>query len=305
MLQIRNLKKTFGKHKALDGLSMEISRGALYGFVGPNGAGKTTTMKIIASLLGADSGSVLVDGVDALRYPTIVKTRIGYMPDFFGVYDNLTVREYMEFYASIYKIAGSTAKGRIDELLELVRLRDKSMEMVDELSRGMKQQLCLARTLIHNPQLLILDEPASGLEPRARIELQKILHSLSDQKITILLSSHLLQELSEVCTHIGIIDSGKLLVQGSVKDIMARQSSENPMFIRVMDGLETAILILKENPLVTNISSNEKVISFNFQADELEEAKLLQSMITRGVTLSSFHRDEGNLEEVFLRLTQA
>ena len=261
-------------------------------------------MKIIASLLGADSGSVLVDGVDALRYPTIVKTRIGYMPDFFGVYDNLTVREYMEFYASIYKIARSTAKGRIDELLELVHLRDKSMEMVDELSRGMKQQLCLARTLIHNPQLLILDEPASGLEPRARIELQKILHSLSDQKITILLSSHLLQELSEVCTHIGIIDSGKLLVQGSVKDIMARQSSENPMFIRVMDGLETAILILKENPLVTNISSNEKVISFNFQADELEEAKLLQSMITRGVTLSSFHRDEGNLEEVFLRLTQ-
>jgi ABC-2 type transport system ATP-binding protein len=261
-------------------------------------------MKIIATLLGADSGIVMVDGVDAIRFPAIVKHRIGYMPDFFGVYDNLTVREYMEFYASIYKIAGSAANRRIDELLDLVRLRDKDKEMVDELSRGMKQQLCLARTLIHSPQLLILDEPASGLEPRARIELQKILQALSDQKVTILLSSHLLQELSEVCTHIGIIDSGKILVQGSVKDIMARQVSENPMFIRVIEGLETAISLLKENPLVTNISSNEKVISFNFPADEVQEAKLLQSMITRGVNLSSFHRDEGNLEEVFLRLTQ-
>jgi ABC-2 type transport system ATP-binding protein len=304
MLQIRNLSKTYGKHKALDGLSMEIARGSLYGFVGPNGAGKTTTMKIIATLLGADSGIVMVDGVDALRYPAIVKHRIGYMPDFFGVYDNLTVREYMEFYASIYKLAGNVANRRIDELLDLVRLRDKASEMVDDLSRGMKQQLCLARTLIHNPQLLILDEPASGLEPRARIELQKILQSLSEQKVTILLSSHLLQELSEVCTHIGIIDSGKILVQGSVKDIMARQVSENPMFIRVIEGIETAISLLKGNPLVTNIASNEKVISFNFQADEAQEAKLLQSMIHRGVILSSFHRDEGNLEEVFLRLTQ-
>lgn len=304
MLQIRNLSKSYGKHKALDGLSMEITRGSLYGFVGPNGAGKTTTMKIIATLLGADSGHVMVDGVDALRFPAIVKHRIGYMPDFFGVYDNLTVREYMEFYASIYKITGSVANRRIDELLDLVRLRKKDMEMVDELSRGMKQQLCLARTMIHNPQLLILDEPASGLEPRARIELQKILQSLSEQKITILLSSHLLQELSEVCTHIGIIDAGKILVQGSVKDIMARQISENPMFIRVIEGLEIAITLLKENSLVTNISSNEKVISFNFQADELQEAELLQNMIQHGVNLSSFHRDEGNLEEVFLRLTQ-
>ena len=304
MLQINNLCKTYGKHKALDGLTMEILKGALYGFVGPNGAGKTTTMKIIATLLGADSGSVIIDGVDALKYPTIIKQKIGYMPDFFGVYDNLTVREYMEFYASIYKISGRVADRRIDELLELVRLRDKDQEMVDDLSRGMKQQLCLARTLIHDPKLLILDEPASGLEPRARIELQKILQRLSEQKVTILLSSHLLQELSEVCTHIGIIDSGKIRVQGLVKEIMARQVSENPMFIRVLDGIDTAITILKTNPLVTNIASNERVISFNLSGDESQEAKLLQGMITQGVVLSSFHRDQGNLEEVFLRLTQ-
>jgi ABC-2 type transport system ATP-binding protein len=304
MLQIRDLSKSYGKHKALDGLSMEITTGALYGFVGPNGAGKTTTMKIIASLLRADSGTVLIDGVDILKSPANVKQMVGYMPDFFGVYDNLTVREYMEFYASIYRMPGIVANKKIDELLDLVRLGDKSKEMVDDLSRGMKQQLCLARTLIHNPKLLILDEPASGLEPRARIDLQNTLQSLSEQKVTILLSSHLLQDLAEICTHIGIIDSGKLRVQGSVKEIMARQISENPMFIRVLEGTEIAIALLKENSLVTNIASNEKVISFNFGASEILEAKLLQNMITHGVVLSSFHRDEGNLEEVFLRLTQ-
>lgn len=304
MLQIRNLTKSYGKHKALDGLTMEILTGALYGFVGPNGAGKTTTMRIVASLLGADSGSVLIDGIDALKYPSLIKHKVGYMPDFFGVYDNLSIREYMEFYASIYKLSRNQADKRIDELLELVHLRDKADEMVDDLSRGMKQQLCLARTLIHNPQYLILDEPSSGLEPRARIDLQKTLKYLSDQKVTILLSSHLLQELSEVCTYIGIIDSGKLRVQGLVKDIMARQIIENPMFIRVLDGTEVAVAILKENSLVTNIATNENVISFNYAGDELQEAKLLQDMISRGVMLSSFHRDQGNLEEVFLRLTQ-
>lgn len=304
MLQIRNLTKSYGKHKALDGLTMEILTGALYGFVGPNGAGKTTTMRIVASLLGADSGSVLIDGIDALKYPSLIKHKVGYMPDFFGVYDNLTIREYMEFYASIYKLSRNQADKRIDELLELVHLRDKADEMVDDLSRGMKQQLCLARTLIHNPQYLILDEPSSGLEPRARIDLQKTLKYLSEQKVTILLSSHLLQELSEVCTYIGIIDSGKLRVQGLVKDIMARQIIENPMFIRVMDGTEVTVAILKENSLVTNIAINENVISFNYAGDELLESKLLQDMISRGVMLSAFHRDQGNLEEVFLRLTQ-
>lgn len=304
MLQIRNLTKSYGKHKALDGLTMDIGKGALYGFVGSNGAGKTTTMKIIASLLSADSGSIMIDGIDALRYPTLIKQKIGYMPDFFGVYDNLTVREYMEFYASIYKLPQLLANKRIDELLELVRLKDKDKEMVDDLSRGMKQQLCLARTLIHSPQLLILDEPASGLEPRARIDLQKTLQSLSEKKVTILLSSHLLQDLSEVCTHIGIIDAGKLRVQGSVKDIMERQIIDNPMFIRAMEGIEIAIAILKENSLVTNIASNQKVISFNFAGDELQEAKLLQELVSQQVVLSSFHRDQGNLEEVFLQLTQ-
>ncbi len=304
MLIIRNLSKTFRKHKALDGLDMEIEEGALYGFVGPNGAGKTTTMRIIATLLSADYGKVIVDGVDVLRYPKLIKNFIGFMPDFFGVYDNLTMREYMEFYASIYNITQVNANKRIDELLELVQLSDSQNELVDDLSRGMKQRLCLARTLIHRPKLLILDEPASGLEPRARIELQKILKQLSKEKVTILLSSHILQELSEICTHIGIINSGKIIMEGSVKEIMAKQKSQNPMFMRVVKGQEKAIVILKGISEVTNIATNEKNISFNFTGDEYKEANLLRRLQEQDILISAFHRDEGDLEEVFLRLTE-
>lgn len=304
MLTISNLSKTYGKFKALDGLNMEIADGTLYGFVGPNGAGKTTTMRIIATLLSADYGEVIVDGIDVLRHPRLVKNYIGYMPDFFGVYDNLTMLEYMEFYASIYNICGVSAEKRIDELLELVQLSDKKNELVDVLSRGMKQRLCLARTLIHRPKLLILDEPASGLEPRARIELQKILSQLGNEKVTILLSSHILQELSEICTHIGIIDSGKLVMEGSVKEIMARQKSQNPIFMRVVKGQEKAIATLKGNKEVTNIATNEKNISFNFSGDEYEEANLLHQLQEQDILISAFYRDEGDLEEVFLRLTK-
>ena len=305
MLKINKLYKTYGKQIALNGLDMEIPYGALYGFVGPNGAGKTTTIKIIANLLLADSGTVLVDGIHVEKYNNLVKNFIGYMPDFFGVYDNLTMREYMEFFASIYELSQVETNRRIEELLELVNLRDRQDEMVDHLSRGMKQRLCLARTLLHKPKLLILDEPASGLEPRARIELHNILVELChNQKVTILLSSHLLQELSDVCTHIGIIDSGKLIIQGSVKEIMAKQKCENPIRMRVIEGQEAVISILKEDKSVTNIAINEKYLSFHFLGDEKMEAQLLMKLQNNNVLISSFYRDEGNLEEVFLRLTQ-
>ncbi len=305
MLKISKLYKSYGKQKALDGLDMEIPKGSLYGFVGPNGAGKTTTMKIIANLLSADAGTVFVDGIDVMKYPNSVKNVLGYMPDFFGVYDNLTTREYMEFFASIFRMDQGGVRHRIDELLELVNLIDKQDEMVDHLSRGMKQRLCLARTLLHKPRLLILDEPASGLEPRSRIELHQILMDLCHtQKVTILLSSHLLQELSEVCTHIGIIDAGKMIVQGSVKEIIAKQKFENPIRMRVIEGQEAAIALLKEKKNVTNIAINEKSISFHYAGDEKMEAQLLMELQNRNVLISYFYRDEGNLEEVFLRLTQ-
>ena len=222
MLEIKDLRKKFGKFHALNGLDLHIPKGSLYGFVGPNGAGKTTTIKIMTGLLFADSGQVLIDGVDVSRGLDELKLKIGYVPDFFGVYDNLRVNEYMEFFASCYGSDGLKARTRYMTLLEQVGLEDKVNFYVDSLSRGMKQRLCLARALIHDPLLLVLDEPASGLDPRTRFEFKEILKELKEQGKTILISSHVLSELSEMCTDIGIIDQGKMILSGSMEEILRR-----------------------------------------------------------------------------------
>ena len=222
MLKIQNLRKTFGNYHALDGLDMEIEAGALYGFVGPNGAGKTTTIKIVSGLLLPDKGTVEIDGIDALAYPRQMREKIGYVPDYFGVYDNLKVWEYMEFFASCYGLEGLTARKRSLTLLDQVGLGDKEDFYVDGLSRGMKQRLCLARALLHNPALLVLDEPAAGLDPRTRLEFRETIRELNQQGTTILLSSHLLSDLTELCTDIGIVDAGKMLLTGSVEEIIEK-----------------------------------------------------------------------------------
>ena len=211
MLVIKNLVKRYGKFTAVDSLNMEISEGHIFGFVGANGAGKTTTMRIVAGLLKPTSGNIAVDGMDIYNNPREVKRKIGYMPDFFGVYDNLKVDEYMDFYAGVYGVPYRERRQISDQLLELVDLIHKRDFYVDSLSRGMKQRLCLARSLIHDPKLLILDEPASGLDPRARVEMKNILRELKNMGKTILISSHILSELAELCTVIGIIDHGKCL----------------------------------------------------------------------------------------------
>ena len=200
MLVIKNLVKNYGKFRAVDNLSLEIGKGQIYGFVGANGAGKTTTIKVVAGLLKPTSGEVIVGGMDIRKNPVIYKRKIGYMPDFFGVYDDLKVTEYMNFYSGIYGIKVDERDKICDELLELVNLKDKKNSYVDDLSRGMKQRLCLARSLIHNPELLILDEPASGLDPKARVEMKEVLKELGNMGKTILISSHILPELAEMCT---------------------------------------------------------------------------------------------------------
>lgn len=304
MLEVHNLYKRYGKFKALDGLNLEISKGELFGFVGPNGAGKTTTMKIVSGLLSADSGEVFVDDIDAIRDRQALKKKIGYMPDFFGVYDNLKVIEYMEFYASIYGIEGKEAKKLCYDLMELVNLSDKAENYVDGLSRGMKQRLCLARSLVHNPELLILDEPASGLDPRARVEMKEILKNLSSMGKTILISSHILPELAEMCSSIGIIEHGKMVVKGTVQEIMNTMNSSNPLVIKVLDEQDLVIRLLKENPLVENISIKEGSISIGFRGGQREEAMLLQSLIASKVSIHSFSREEGNLESLFMQITE-
>jgi ABC-2 type transport system ATP-binding protein len=304
MLSIKNLNKRYGKFQAVTDLSLEIQEGEIFGFVGPNGAGKTTTMKIVCGLLGATSGEITLDGVDVIRHSSKIKEKIGYMPDFFGVYDDLKVNEYLEFYASIYNIKGTAKKKITNDLLELVDLSHKREVYVDSLSRGMKQRLCLARSLVHNPKLLVLDEPASGMDPRARVEMKEILKNLKSMGKTIIISSHILPELAELCTSIGIVDKGKLVISGSVSDIMQKVYSKKVIRIKVRDRVEDVVMLLKEYPFVDKLISGEDTIQAGFEGDEADMSRVLSKLVTVGIPVVSFAQLDGNLEDVFMKVTK-
>ena len=245
----------------------------------------------------------MINGKDALADPDQLKSCIGYVPDFFGVYDNLTVGEYMSFFASCYQLDGLVARKRYTALLEQVGLEDKLDFYVDGLSRGMKQRLCLARALIHDPQILILDEPTSGLDPRTRVEFKAILEDLKFAGKTILISSHVLSELSEMCTDIGIIDQGRMILEGNIQDILSRVNASNPLVISVYSNMEKALSILKSHPCVRTISMREKDICVRFTGDAQDEAILLQQLIDSDVLVNGFTREKGSLETVFMQLT--
>ncbi len=304
MLRIENLCKNYGKFRAVNDLNLHIPKGEIFGFVGPNGAGKTTTMRIICGLLDATSGKVYADGIDVINRPKELKRKIGYMPDFFGVYDDLKVMEYLEFYASIYNIKGADSRKICQDLLELVDLTDKKDFYVDSLSRGMKQRLCLARSLVHNPDLLILDEPASGMDPRARIEMKEILRTLKSMGKTILVSSHILPELAELCTAIGIIEKGRIVMSGTVDEITRKVYHTQTIRIKVIDGLEEAIRILQEYPDIDGVNpvgDNEVEASFN--GDEVFMNALLVRLIQNNVPVTAFNQLNGNLEDIFMKVT--
>jgi len=303
MLEIRNLHKSYKNFRVLDGLDMEVKDGALYGLIGPNGAGKTTTIRILTGLLQPDEGSVTIDGVDALTKQQQLKEKIGYVPDDFGIYDNLKVSEYMEFFAACFDMEGLTARRRAQTLLAQVGLGGKNDFYVDSLSRGMKQRLCLARALLHDPPLLIMDEPTAGLDPRTRLEFREILRDLNESGKTILISSHLLPELSELCTDVGIIDEGKMLLQGSVDELISRVRTTTPLVISVHDHMELAMKILKEHPLVQTISIREQEIMVGFLGNVKQESELLSELTAGGVLVRGFIRERGNLEAVFMKLT--
>ena len=304
MLKIRNLTKRYGRHTALDSLDLQIDRGEIFGFVGPNGAGKTTTMKIMAGLLKADTGEIYIDDIKLFEDYNRLKELIGYMPDFFGVYDNLQVMEYLEFYASAYGMETRQARRLGGHLLEMVHLEGKEECYVDELSRGMKQRLCLARALIHDPQFLILDEPASGLDPRSRFEFKEILKELRDNGKTIIISSHILMELAEMCTSIGIIERGKMILQGSIEDILETVDTSNPLIIRVYDQVDTAVLLLKREEKIESLTIRGNSIFASFSGNREEEARLLKTLIDNGVLVQSFSREQGSLESLFLKITE-
>lgn len=304
MLVIKNLEKSYGEFKALNGLNLEIKKGEIFGFIGPNGAGKSTTMKIVSGLLSPDSGEVYVDGIDAIKNNKALKDKIGYMPDFFGVYDNLKAIEYLEFYASIYGIVGKEARDLGMDLLELVNLQDKWDSNVDGLSRGMKQRLCLARCLVHNPELLILDEPASGMDPRARFEMKGILKNLKDMGKTIIVSSHILPELGEICTNIGIVKNGTVVCHGTVDEIMMRAAGSSPFIITVMDNIEKAIEALKEIQEVNEISVDGNKITANITGGDKEGKDVLKALVLKDIPVIGYSRAVGNLEDVFIQITE-
>ena len=305
MLEIKQLKKNFGKFTAINNLDLHIEKGEIFGFVGHNGAGKTTTMKIVAGLLSATSGEVYIDGVDAFANRKEIKRKIGYMPDFFGTYDNLKALEYMEFYASMYGIVGDEARQTSLNLMELVNLADKTDAYVDSLSRGMKQRLCLARSLVHNPELLILDEPASGLDPRARFEMKEIMKNLGSMGKTVIISSHILPALADMCSTIGIMQHGNLIMHGTVDEIQMEALHARPLNIRVLDKKEEAVRLLREDPNTKKVSEREDYLVADYVGDDMATTRLLKRLMDSEIPAERFYKEKGNLESLFLELTSA
>lgn len=305
MIEIIGLTKKYGKFKALDSLSLKVEQGTVFGFVGQNGAGKSTTFSILATLLAPTSGTAFVNGYNIQKETKMVRKQIGYMPDFFGVYDQLKASEYLHFYGASYGIPYTEREKLIPQLLELVNLSHKKNSYVDLLSRGMKQRLCLARSLIHDPEVLILDEPASGLDPRARVEMREILKELKIMGKTILISSHILPELAEMCDSIGIIDQGKLIAQGSVSEIQAKLQRERAIIVKLFGGEEKAISFFEDDPLVTKLHQGEDgSLKFVYRGTAQEQTELLKRAILNDLQIVSFSEEETDLEDIFMEITR-
>ena len=305
----RGLVKRYPGTLAVAGLDLTVGEGEIYGLVGPNGAGKTTTLRILATLLAATSGQAEVAGIDVRRNPDAARRVLGFMPDVFGVYDDMKVWEYLDFFARCYGISGARRRRMIGDLLDLVDLGDKRDSYVQGLSRGMQQRLCLAHTLVHDPQVLLLDEPASGLDPRARIELRELLRELRSLGKTILISSHILHELEEVCTAVAIVDHGQVLAHGKVSDIERRLRYGAVLRVRVL-GFGEAISAARDHfaadPRVasaTILAGGE--VELGFRGDDDASAELLAAAVAAGIRIASFSRAASDLEELFLQVTSA
>jgi ABC-2 type transport system ATP-binding protein len=312
MVAITGLEKRYRGAAALKGLQMTVPHGSIYGFVGPNGAGKTTTMRIIATLLPADRGSCEIDGLNVAGQAAGVRARLGFMPDFFGVYDDLTVEEYLDFYAASYRVPARQRRAMIDDLLELVDLQPKRHAFVETLSRGMKQRLGLARCLVHDPDLLLLDEPASGMDPRARYDMREILKELQHLGKTILVSSHILPELADVCDYLGIIQDGRILREGPVESVLRGTRPGTIVEVAVLGDAGPLRQALKGRPEVIallpsgddNAASEPARLRFQTNGGEAEAAEILRALVEAGVQVVSFAPLRDNLEEVFLQLTE-
>ena len=304
MIETNDLTKMYGEMYALNRLNLTLNQGDVYGFIGPNGAGKTTTMRILATLLNPSWGEATVCGYSIYTGSKEIRRVIGYMPDFFGVYDDMKVIEYLEFFASAYRIKGAARKKICEEVLELVDLTYKRDALVTSLSRGMTQRLGLARTLLHDPQVLLLDEPASGLDPRARIEMRALLKELRAMGKTILVSSHILPELADICNKIGIIEQGCLLVNGEVTEVMKRVRTDVVLNINVADRLTECADFLEAQPEVETVDEKNGVLIVKLRAGVHQYGFLAHRIMENGFELTLFKEDEINLETAFMHLTK-
>lgn len=310
IIETKNLTKAYKQNIALSDLNLQIMSGSVVGFIGPNGAGKTTTMRILTTLLKPTSGSAYVAGYSVTKQPQEVRRVIGYMPDFFGVYDDMRVWEYLDFFGACYDIRASQRAGMIDDLLALVDLGHKKEAFVDSLSRGMKQRLGLARTLIHDPQLLILDEPASGLDPRARIEMRELLRELKNMGKSIFFSSHILSEVADICTSIAVLEAGRLVTYGNMDAITQKVHPHRLIEMRILGDLVDAQEKLLHIPLVQTVLSSKEAgmpantLRFDFGGDDEQLSDLLSSLVRAGIRISHFSERSSNLEDLFLHVTK-
>ncbi len=303
MLEIKHLYKRYGRFLALNDVNLHVAPGELFGFVGSNGAGKTTTMRICVGLLEATSGEVYIGGQDVLQNRKTMSEKIGYVPDFFGVYNSFSALEYLEFFAASYGIYGDEATQLCMDLLHLVKLSDKANTDVNGLSRGMKQRMCLARALVHNPDILFLDEPASGLDPRARFELKEILKNLSSMGKTIVISSHILPELAEMCTSVGIIDRGHMVLKGTIDEIHRAAALSSPLLITVAEeGIDDTFAFLQDVPNVHKVTAQGNRLSVVFDGSREDETALLKRMVNEDIPIYAFSRQEGSLESLFMQI---
>lgn len=311
IIETRDLVKRFGKFTAVDGLSLEVPAGSIYGFLGPNGAGKTTTMRMLTTLTRPTSGEAWVAGNSVVTNQIAVRRSIGYMPDEFGVYDDLRVWEYLDFFAACYDIAEGERKKLINDLLALVDLTHKREDMVDKLSRGMKQRLSLARTLAHDPAVLILDEPASGLDPRARIEIRELMVELARMGKTIFFSTHILADVENICTHIGIVEAGKLVMQGAMSELKARLMPHRELYVTVKDdaGAQTArsVALGVQGVVAAEVvepKGGRSRVRIDFQGDDDGVAAVSQALAASGIAILGFQEEVRDLESVFMNVTQ-
>jgi len=303
MISISELTKSFGRITALDGMSLEVHQGAVYGLIGPNGAGKTTVMSILATLQLPDGGRATINGQDVTRNTEEVRSLVGYMPDFFGVYDGLKVYEYLDFFASAYCLPDRGRDRLIGGLLELVNLGDKEDFYVDLLSRGMKQRLALARCLVHDPAVLILDEPASGLDPRARAEMKEIVRQLGRMGKTVLISSHILPELGEICDQVAIMENGRVVVSGPVEEVTAAGGGSRVIVVEVAGGAGDLALMLEGRPHTGLVEAAERQVKFFFRGSREDQGALLKEIIDGGHSVIQYHEVRRNLEEAFMAVT--